>query len=366
MAKQICLPRRIIKEKLHFLHSKLPKPPTPTDEIFQVPKNLILKIQTSNYSQDSIQELANLIGFYLGLLQPVKVKIGAESSPHMLMGGTDWDRLDRVGLYKVYGYDHSEIEITKKFRYKIHHVLAILVHESIHNYLYRYGVKHDNEKENEILTDVASAYLGLGHIVYRGYKPITWIDNEKYTFERYSYTKHNATIGYLKSGTIFNATMESVKLRGFDVEKVLNKFGFIDRIWMYLSLLKYISQKKRRTRDELYGKRILEKNKKSILAISNRIKSIYDKYKNVEATLKKISVNTSTSIGEKEIAFKIVEIMNKLSTGEVENEIKFVIKKIENIGLSDSEDMNINELQENIDRVNKIVEEWDEISLNIK
>ena len=103
--KQIDLTTKEIRENLKYLQSKLPTPPTPHHKMFELPKGLAVKIQSSNYSQQSIQELADLIGFYLGLLRSIKVKIGVESSSDMLMGGKDWDRLDRAGLYKVWGYD---------------------------------------------------------------------------------------------------------------------------------------------------------------------------------------------------------------------------------------------------------------------
>lgn len=366
MSRQISLSGKDIKEKVEFLDSKLPHPPTATDEIFQLPAALIKKIYSSDYSQASIQELADLLGYYLSLLKPIKVTIGKESSPDMLMGRNDYDRLDRVGLYKTYGYDHSEIEITKKFVYDLPQILAILVHESIHNYLHHHGVRYVNERENEILTDIAAAYLGLGHIIYKGYKPITWIDNEKFYFSGYSYTKHTATIGYVSPNAIFHAIIESTKLRGLKVKDALKNFGFFDRILMYMYLLPYIKKQKSLLKKKIEQERILKINNDSIFNLSNKIKLINSKYLDLEVRFKNIPPNTKILNGDNNVNSKIVEILNKLSTYEVEGKIKSIIWKIEELRLSGSKVMDFTLLEDEINEVNAIIEDWNMISMQLK
>jgi hypothetical protein len=47
-------------------------------------------------------------------------------------------------------------------------VIAVLSHELTHRYLYKFGIRESNTEENEILTDVAAVYLGLGKIMLNG------------------------------------------------------------------------------------------------------------------------------------------------------------------------------------------------------
>ena len=368
MGKQRSLSRKSIKQKLRALHSKLPDFPTASEEIFQVPDNLILQIHKSKYSQESVQELATFMCLYLGLLRPVKVTIGVESSEYMMMGDGDQDRLGRVGLYKVRGADHSEIEITKKFRYEMHHILAILVHEATHNYLHYHGVKEEKEDDNETLTDLASAYLGLGHIVFNGYKPISWVSNEKYDWlsGSHSWTEHSTTIGYVDSATIRNAVVESTELRGFDVNDVLSKFAFPDRIYIYLNLLLYIRKRKAQIKKEKQYAQVLKENRKSVSATSDKIKTIRDKYKDIKSTFGKITSGGKTLPGDKDVYLEITTILNELSTGEVENKINFIIEKIDAQEITDLEKIDLAPLQKDINEMNLVIEKWGRAASYIK
>lgn len=353
-------------KKIQFLHSKLPNPPTAGTEMFRAPLGLIKKLEESDYSQIHMQELANLIGLYLDILRPIKITVGVESSSHMMMGPKDYGRLDRAGLYKIYGYDHSEIEITVKFRFRTPQVLAILVHESIHNYLYHHGVRLDDEKENEILTDIASAYLGFGHITYDGHYPIQWRDNEINLLGLYSsYTEHRATIGYVTSSVIFRAIIESVKLGRLAVKDVLSHFFLRDRLKIYFNLLPYIRKQRRLLKKEKLRKQILKKNNDVICEISDRIKHIYEEYKQVDTIFRNMLTNAKIFADNKEVGLRIREILYRLSTGEMENSIKFTMQKVDNMAITDTHIIDISPLRQSVDELYLIIEEWNKISSQV-
>jgi hypothetical protein len=48
-------------------------------------------------------------------------------------------------------------------------LLAILAHEITHIYLFRIGLSFDDRMQNEILTDTAATYLGLGTLILNAY-----------------------------------------------------------------------------------------------------------------------------------------------------------------------------------------------------
>lgn len=134
--------RSLINKKLDYLqqHPNVRKNPT-AEPIYKLPKAIYREIIDSNFSTESIQKLSDHIGHFLGLFSSIKVTIGIESSEYMLAASSTTDDVDSVGLYKVKSGGRREIQLTKKFRFKFEHVMAILVHESMHNYLDNVGIR---------------------------------------------------------------------------------------------------------------------------------------------------------------------------------------------------------------------------------
>ena len=230
------LSKQKIKEKIEYLHSKLPKQPTAVKGLYSLPIHLSKDVLSTNFSQSSLQKISDHIGYFLGLVNSIKVTIGIESSDYMLSAAKDIKDADRVGLYKVLGGYNREIQLTKKFRFELKHILAILAHESTHNYLYHQGVTEPEESENEILTELATAYLGLGHLLIPGYKPITWRSDHWYTLSGSGYITRTILIGYVTPQTIRNAIIISARLRHWEPKEVLSKLSFSARVVSYFQL----------------------------------------------------------------------------------------------------------------------------------
>ncbi len=182
MAKS--LPRDEIWRRLNFLHSRLPKHPTAVSGLYSLPEKYAEEVANSNFSQSSLQTISDHIGYFLGLLGGVTITLIEEPKHGGWVGTSDGivvadeKRLPIGGMYRAVGPEHNEILLIKKQKYEFKHILAILAHECTHNYLYHYRVRESEESENEILTELATAYLGLGHLLLAGYEPISWTSNE--------------------------------------------------------------------------------------------------------------------------------------------------------------------------------------------
>jgi len=63
----------------------------------------------------------------------------------------------------------------------------------------------------------------------------------------------------------------------------------------------------------------------------------------------------------KDLCVRIPDILYKISTGEVENKIKFIIKKIDDIEIPNSVMVDLVLLKQDISGVETIVKEWEAI-----
>ncbi|HUW19888.1 MAG TPA: hypothetical protein VMW16_11355 [Sedimentisphaerales bacterium] len=192
--------KNTVKDRLNYLHSKLPSKPTAVLEPYSLPEDGLKDVRQSNYSQASLQRISDHIGYYLGLFESVRIsfveereKIWVSTNDGTLTYGKNKSPV--CGLYKRASPGHSEILLLKKPDFGIEHILAILAHECIHNYLYHHRINDSDELENEVLTDLAAAYLGLGALILDGYEAITW------------------EIGYVTAKDIRYAIVYSAKLR---------------------------------------------------------------------------------------------------------------------------------------------------------
>jgi len=206
--------RRLVDEKLGFLHRhpRVSRKPT-AEPVYTLPRRIHRDVIESSFSQASLQNLSDNIGYFLGLLHSVKVSIGIESSEYMLADTATMDEAGRIGLYKVRGGARREIQLTKKFRFQFKHVMAILVHESMHNFLYNHRIRLDDTDQNEVLTDVSIAYFGLGRDVMKGYEPIVWTSDHWSHGNQYGHTTHTYTIGYVPSSLIGYAVYRAAVIR---------------------------------------------------------------------------------------------------------------------------------------------------------
>ena len=341
-----------IKKKLEYLHSRLPKPPTAVQDLYLLPKHFAEEVLDTNFSRQSLQKISDHIGYFLGLLRSVKINFIEEPTDSEWIGAgngtivSDKNGSSISGLYKVIGVDHSEILIIKKQRYQLEHILAILAHESTHNYLYHHGVSESEETENEILTDVAAAYLGLGVLLLDGYQPISWTSSHWTTFTASGYTTHTISIGYLKPKNIRYAIARAAELR--HLKKLASPLPLFDRITVAFHFGKIRGRK--------------EKKKQQIKSLSEKLDKAKSLYGQSFTMMQKASKNTSKMKISPKDAHTLVEISNAFWLGEVKLAIERLSMNINILKNSaESEDADFSSLLFQVSELLKTTSYWHEV-----
>jgi hypothetical protein len=209
------LTKNAIEDKLEYLHSNLPSKPTAVLEPYSLPEDGLKDVRQTNYSQASLQRISDHMGYYLGLFESVRISF-VEECEKIWVGTNDGtltygkNKNPVCGLYKRVIPGHNEILLLKKPDFEIEHILAILAHECTHNYLYHHQINISDELENEVLTDLAAAYLGLGALILDGYEALT------------------RRIGYVAAKDIRYAIVYSAKLR--KLKELASFLPLLDRI----------------------------------------------------------------------------------------------------------------------------------------
>lgn len=365
------LDRQEISAKLNILHSKLPRQPTVVKEFYSVPHHLGEAVLQGKFSQESLQDISDHIGAYLGLLRSVKITVGIESSDYRLAGKADLERADQVGLYKVIGGSSREIQLTKRFRFELKHILAILAHESMHNYLYSHNAYDPNEGENEVLTDLAAVYLGLGHLLIEGYEPIVWkthanstndfdwVDEFEASFFGGQYVTHHLVLGYVTQDTLIDALVLSTELRGWQPKAVLKMLPVLERPRAYMMLRSYMrrvnEEEKRRDRSA----RRVEENSCLLGRISKQIETTRAVYIETYKLMHEASKTTRQYVGSAEDSARLVRIANKMALGEVESEIDVLSSDIKSFNAATDFDVSkLGALERRAGKLLKEISDW--------
>jgi len=304
----------------------------------------------------------------LGLFKSVKITFIEEFTDNKWVGTSDGILVgDRngspvSGLYKTIGFDHSEILLIKKHKYELKHILAILAHEYTHNYLYHHRISESEESENEILTDLATAYLGLGHLLIPGYKPITWTsDHWNYVFAS-GYTTHTLSIGYVTPSTIRRAIIMSAGLRNWNPKEVIANFSSVwDKIIAYFQLWPYRNRLRKIEKEKRQATIIMKKRDEQINSLKINVDEIHKIYNQVRELIKSVSITTDPSSITAEDGRMLVEITNKISIGEPIFEIKRILEKIGSLKTSSVNTEEISQLAKQVDGLKKIISKWREL-----
>ena len=328
--KRTNLSREEIINFLAFLRSKLPINPTATN----VPYILPFKITDNQIYQDdlvvNLQRIADHMGYYLLVLKKVKVfykllyydaqiygkeKIFTCDSNGSIFVHDNYS--DAAGHYSQLSPDVYAVTINKKKGYKVKHLIGILVHEMMHHYLSHYNIRKTNINENEILTDIASAYLGMGHLLLEAYSTIEWTSDHWKKDDQRGHTLHQTWIGYVTTETLRVAIAISTELRDLKPKDTVNSIiSFSDRSILKRKLLKYrfsifkqgLHQKMKDIRYRKYSK--------AKIKIDNLILKHNDLI-NKREYVDKINLK---KVNQKD-GIRIVGIMNNISTGNFENEL---------------------------------------------
>ena len=70
----------------------------------------------------------------------------------------------------LYYRGSKKISININEGYSVDNVIAVLIHECTHHFLFSKNIRLEDVDQNEYLTDLTTVYLGFGKYMYRGYK----------------------------------------------------------------------------------------------------------------------------------------------------------------------------------------------------
>jgi hypothetical protein len=138
-----------------------------------------------------------------------------EGSPDPLVSADyDWTK-DKTppGMIRYKGPNHSRIEINITNKHSPYIMGAILAHELTHHFLDSKGIRHSDIEKNEKLTDLATAYIGLGKLTINGYEPISWTQKRAQGTVNYTYQ-----IGYLSPDDMAAIIHQVCVLRSISLE----------------------------------------------------------------------------------------------------------------------------------------------------
>ena len=294
---------REIRQKLQFLHNhpRLPKQPTAVPGLYTLPATVKWSmLEDASFSRELVQQVSDHIGHFLGMLDSVRVKVGVETSEHLLAAAGRAGEADTAGVYEVRGGAHREIRLVKKVRFRLKHVLAILAHESTHCYLLNCGIAEPNEFENEVLTDVAATYLGLGRLVLSGYEPIVWETDHWRRGQQSGFTRRSMRIGYLQPTGVRQAIAISAELRA--IREYASLLPLSHRLVVYFRLWRLRKRGERR-----------KQRARALLAQLGELEDLYDLMASRMVSVQEKAAHKAIGAAE---GAELVELANELSVGK--------------------------------------------------
>lgn len=318
------IPREVIDNKIHKLQIALPSKPTAVNKIYPPAKELPNMDVFSSCSEESLQKISDHIGYYLGLLKNVKVRVVKSSGSSI------------AGVYKVISYDHSEILINLERIYNHANVLSILAHECTHNYLFQHSIADVNEEQNEILTDIATVYLGLGSILLDGYRVEHWY-TENHEGDK---TLNEFSLGYLPYIDILYTFAKVAEIRGWSP----------DEIFTVMPTEQDIANIKPFLKD--YMKNLKKKDK-----LNEELRTLHNKWTKIKSSIQNNQIN-GIKVNKKD-GHIFVNIMNEITVGNLENQLNNMINKINNIDSFKKEyNQILQEIKKDMKDISRNIKKW--------
>ncbi|MEW6747061.1 MAG: hypothetical protein AB1486_30360 [Planctomycetota bacterium] len=88
--------------------------------------------------------------------------------------------MEDPGRVELTPKDDYLVDLQNKYRTDHRDIAAVLAHEVTHVFLHRHGIQFPDSSENELLTDTAAVYLGIGWLCLNAYR-VTVDRQERYT-----------------------------------------------------------------------------------------------------------------------------------------------------------------------------------------
>lgn len=194
----------ILEESLNFEY---------TSEII-IPQDLI----SDNMDMPEFNKIAKFLMSCFGFQNVIPI-CGFSEEKKGTAGHTEYIDEDKDGVIKM--FFPIVINIGRDAIGNPERILAIFVHEICHNVLRLNNFPILNGLENEIYTDLATIYLGLGKYTLRGHK---YIKTKKVNLGfQINYETNTSTIGYLTEDTYNRAYILNQIFRGYNDYSDLSK-----------------------------------------------------------------------------------------------------------------------------------------------
>lgn len=181
----------ILDEKIEYILRQFWERRILTRGIYEVPPEISKELKRDKYSLKTLQSLADSIVVHTGAYNAVEVLIKDSVSGN-----------DISGVYEVHGKADWQVHLYEDTCYSLSQIIAVLIHECVHNFLYYYNLEIYPEEENEILTDVTAVFLGFGELLMQGYKPIKEIAKRHLQNEGIEFEINRWKVGYLNLNEI--------------------------------------------------------------------------------------------------------------------------------------------------------------------
>ncbi|MBR1741912.1 MAG: hypothetical protein IJ733_08590 [Lachnospiraceae bacterium] len=147
--------KELLDALLSFLHQEIGKP----GGLYRISESLNAEFPKNPKDPVILRKMAQEILAHCGVQESeVTVKMGFED-------------LNSAGIYTG-----NEISINNGLGMRKSEILAVLIHESMHYFLIRVrGIRLEDTRENEYLTDIAALYMGFGAYIHRGYVKVGYL-----------------------------------------------------------------------------------------------------------------------------------------------------------------------------------------------
>lgn len=206
---KVKLSKSKIKKVLSFITTQISSPPTAVKDLYSLPSGIESRYANSDDRTAIIQELCDHIGFYLGILSRIEIKLVKVSKADFFIDSkgraVGEHRCPFAGLYTTSFGGIKKICIANEQQYRFENVAAIIAHECTHNYISLHGISI-GEMHPELFTDILAVYLGFGFLLLNGY--------ESFGF----------SIGYITNKSIRNTILCAMKMRGWRLPDVTSRF----------------------------------------------------------------------------------------------------------------------------------------------
>lgn len=301
------------------------------EKTYRIPKAIKKNIKKSDFSNESMQKLADDICDFLGIYNPIKVYMLSKMTDHIGIAGS-------IGTYNARRVGKSEVNICKEHFLRFEHYVAIIVHEIIHHYLNERSIFFQDEYENEVLTDIAAIFMGFGHFFAKAYDTIHWTEDIDDPFN--SFRICTVKIGYLHLPQVQYALYKTARLR--EIERYIFSVPVLYQLKLgFFFLILYMARRQENNRRR--------KKQKEHNMINQVLSDIEKQYTLLEEAYNLIMSAPPAKASGPE-ANEVVDIVNRMSTGQVKQEVE-----------SCSADSDLNRLQSLVEKITR----WNRILAKI-